>query len=147
MDIFQSYSKKELLSSSCNNENSNTNPDYVNKYKRIENYIPGVSTPIKHIKISINVFTGPGTIQNTTQIIANINQMVDWTNSFYNYVVAASYPITGVIPLTDTKIRFDLDDRIFFMMEQICITILVLELYKRMLQVLMQLALKTLIFI
>jgi len=32
IDAFQSYSKKELLSSSCNNENSNTNPDYTNKY-------------------------------------------------------------------------------------------------------------------
>jgi len=114
IDAFQSYSKKELLSSSCNNENSNTNPDYTNKYKKTETYVPDINTPIKHIKICINVFTGPGTIQNTTDIIANLNQMVAWSNDFYTHIVAASYPIAGVIPLTDTKIRFDLDDRIYF---------------------------------
>jgi hypothetical protein len=30
-DMFRSYSNKELVSSSCNNENSNTNLDYINK--------------------------------------------------------------------------------------------------------------------
>ncbi len=107
-------SKKPLGPIDCDNTNSNTNPDYINKYKKIETYIPDENTAIKHIKIAVNVFTGPGTIQNTAASVDAIRQMIEWLNGFYTTVDSATYPIAGVPWLRDTKIRFDLDERIFF---------------------------------
>jgi hypothetical protein len=98
----------------CDNTNSNTNTDYTDKYKKIETYIPDSNTPIKHINIAVNIFTGTGTMQNTASTIAAVNQMVAWLNGFYTNLDSASYHIPGVPTPTDTKIRFDLDDRIFF---------------------------------
>ncbi len=109
-----SIQKKIIESGNCDNSNSNLHPDYVNKYKKIETYIPDENTPIKHIRIAVNIFTGPGTIQNTQESIEAIVQMINWLNGFYTNVDSATYPIDGVQRLTDTKIRFDLDDRIFF---------------------------------
>lgn len=107
-------SKKPLAPIDCDNTNSNTNPDYINKYKKIETYIPDENTAIKHIKIAVNVFTGPGTIQNTATSVDEIRQMIEWLNGFYTHVDSATYPIEGALWLKDTKIRFDLDERIFF---------------------------------
>ena len=107
-------SKKPLGIINCDNTNSNTNPDYINKYKKIETYIPDENTAIKHIKIAVNIFTGPGTMQNTAESVDAINQMIVWLNGFYDKVDSATYPIAGVPWLNDTKIRFDLDSRIFF---------------------------------
>ncbi len=106
--------KKLFKSGDCDNTNANKNPDYINRYKKIESYIPDENTPIKHIKIAVNIFTGPGTIQNNAEAISAINQMIEWLNGFYTNVDSATYPILGVPWLRDTKIRFDLDDRIFF---------------------------------
>lgn len=107
-------SKKCLIPAGCENSNSNTNPDYINRYKKIETYIPDENTPVKHIKIAVNIFTGPGTIQNTAASVDAINQMILYLNDFYIKIDSATYPIAGVTGLTDTKIRFDLDGRIFF---------------------------------
>ncbi len=107
-------SDESLIISGCDNSNSNNNPDFVNHYKKIENYIPDDNTPIKHIRIALNVFTGPGTLQNTSETVDALNQMIEWLNSFYTNVDSATYPIAGVASPTDTKIRFDLDGRIFF---------------------------------
>jgi hypothetical protein len=98
----------------CDNSNSNLNPDYINKYKKIETYIPDSNTPIKHLKIAFHIFTGPGTVINSPTTISDANQVVAWINGFYTNVVPASYPIAGTPYLNDTKIRFDLDSRIFF---------------------------------
>lgn len=106
--------KKPLKTIDCDNTNSNTNPDYINHYKKIETYIPDENTPIKHIRIAVNIFTGPGTIQNTDSSIDAINQMIQWLNGFYANVDSATYQIEGVPRLTDTRIRFDLDGRIYF---------------------------------
>ncbi|MCE9540838.1 MAG: hypothetical protein K8R85_16715, partial [Bacteroidetes bacterium] len=107
-------SENLIKSGNCDNTNSNTNPDYINKYKKIETYIPDENTAIKHIKIAVNIFTGPGTIQNTAVSVESIHQMIEWLNGFYTNVDSATYPIAGVPWLKDTKIRFDLDERIFF---------------------------------
>lgn len=107
-------SPKTPVPPDCDNTNSNANPDYINRYKKIETYIPEENTPVKHIKIAVNVFTGAGTMQNTTESVDAIIQMIQWLNGFYNKVDSATYPIAGVPWLTDTKIRFDLDNRIFF---------------------------------
>lgn len=107
-------SKKRLDPIDSDNTNSNTNPDYLNRYKKIETYIPDENTPEKHIKIAVNIFTGPGTIQNTAASVDAILQMIEWLNGFYTKVDSATYPIAGVPWLRDTKIRFDLDERIFF---------------------------------
>ncbi|MES2138494.1 MAG: M43 family zinc metalloprotease [Bacteroidota bacterium] len=107
-------SLKTPVPGDCDNTNSNTNPDYINKYKKIETYIPDENTAIKHIKIAVNIFTGPGTIQNTPASVAEIRQMIEWLNGFYTNVDSATYPIAGALWHKDTKIRFDLDERIFF---------------------------------
>lgn len=107
-------SKKRLDPIDSDNTNSNTNPDYLNRYKKIETYIPDENTAIKHIKIAVNIFTGPGTIQNTAASVDAIHQMIEWLNGFYTNVDSATYAIAGVAWLRDTKIRFDLDERIFF---------------------------------
>ncbi|MES2287738.1 MAG: M43 family zinc metalloprotease [Bacteroidota bacterium] len=120
--LFSGFSREEKSASSkkplgpidCDNTNSNTNPDYINKYKKIETYIPDENTAIKHIKIAVNIFTGPGTIQNTAASVDAIHQMIEWLNGFYTNVDSATYPIAGVPWLKDTKIRFDLDERVFF---------------------------------
>lgn len=104
----------EKRSHVIDNTNFNSNPDYTKKYKKIEFYIPDENTPVKHIRIAINIFTGPATIQNTSESVKAIVQMINWLNGFYTNVDSATYPIDGVQRLTDTKIRFDLDDRIFF---------------------------------
>ncbi len=106
--------EKPLKSVNLDNSNSNTNSDYINIYKKIETYIPDENTPIKHIKIAVNIFTGPGTIQNTAASVNAVNDMIYYLNDFYTKLDSATYPIDGVETLTDTKIRFDLDGRIFF---------------------------------
>lgn len=98
----------------CDNSNSNKNPDYTNYYKRIETYIPDEEAPVKHIRIAVNVFTNEKTIQKSDTTIEAIKQMVRWLNDYYTYVDSATYPIDGVPWLKDTKIRFDLNDRIYF---------------------------------
>lgn len=98
----------------CDNSNANKNPDYVQHYKRIETYIPDADAPVKHIRIAINIFTGEKTVQNTDTVIAALKQMVSWVNEYYTYVDSATYHIEGVPWLKDTKIRFDLNNRIYF---------------------------------
>jgi len=120
--FFSSFSKvktdtvpqKGLNYDSCNNTNSNINFDYISRYKKIEAYIPNEHTSIKHIRIAVNIFTGPGTIQNTVSSVNAVNQMIFYLNDFYSKLVSATYPIVGVTVPLDTKIRFDLDGRIFF---------------------------------
>ena len=107
-------SKKPFIQPAGGNTNSNTNPDYVNRYKKIETYIPDENTPVKHIKIAVNIFTGPGTIQNSDTSVEAVIQMIQWLNDFYTKTDPATYPIAGVQAHSDTKIRFDLDDRIYF---------------------------------
>lgn len=113
-DKKNALSEKPFKYVDSDNTNSNTNPDYINKYKKIETYIPDENTAIKHIKIAVNIFTGPGTIKNTAASVDAIHQMIEWLNGFYTNVDSATYPIAGVPWLKDTKIRFDLDERIFF---------------------------------
>ncbi len=109
-----SISKKPIITAGCDNSNANSNFDYISYYKKIEPYIPDENTPVKHIRIAVNIFTGPGTIQNTEASVNAINQMILYLNDFYTKVDSATYPIAGMVGLTDTKIRFDLDGRIFF---------------------------------
>ena len=96
------------------NTNTNTSSDYINTYKKIETYIPDEYSQIKHVRIAINIFTGPGTMQNADTTIAAIRQLISWLNDFYANVDSATYGIAGVPWLKDTKIRFDLDDRLYF---------------------------------
>ena len=98
----------------CNNTHTNTNSTYLNRYKNIITWIPDSYFQVKHIKVAVHVFTGPGTIQNTQSTINDINQMIAWVNDIYTNVAPPSYPISGVTPLSDTKIRFDLDNHIYF---------------------------------
>lgn len=100
--------------STVNNTLRNTNPDYVNKYRNIEMYIPGDSTPVKTVRISFNVFTGPGTLQGTEEDKRKLKQLLDWVNGWYSNVAQPSDPLPGVAFLPDTKIRFEVDDRIYF---------------------------------
>ncbi|MFY9307444.1 MAG: M43 family zinc metalloprotease [Bacteroidia bacterium] len=96
------------------NSNANTNPDYTGYYKKIESYIPDEYSPVKHIRVAVNIFTGPGTMQNTDSTRAAIKQMMLWLNGFYANVDSATYGIAGVPWIKDTKIRFDLDARLYF---------------------------------
>lgn len=98
----------------CDNSNHNLNTDYVNHYKRIENYIPDDNAPIKYIRIAVNIFTGPGTLTHSDTTVAQVKQMVEWVNGFFANVDSATYAIPGVPYIRDTKIRFDLSDRIYF---------------------------------
>lgn len=97
-----------------NNTLSNTNPVYTEKYRRIENYIPGANTPVKTVQLSFNIFTGPGTLQDNDSTRARFRQLIDWVNAFYSHNARPTDSIPGVVTLPDTKIRFDIGDRIFF---------------------------------
>lgn len=97
-----------------NNTLRNTNPEYVNKYRRIETYIPSDSTPVKIVMVSFHIFTGPGSIQDTPGHRAALVQMLDWVNTWYRRNAEPSDPIEGVAFIADTKIRFELSDRIYF---------------------------------
>ena len=97
-----------------NNTLRNTNPDYVNKYRRIETYIPGDDTPVKRVKVSLNIFTGPGSLKDTEADKATLRQMMEWVNSWYINNAQPTDPLPGVDFIPDTKIRFEADDRIFF---------------------------------
>jgi hypothetical protein len=98
----------------CDNTFENTNKTYVEKYRKIETYIPDEYTPIKHIRIAVNVFVGPGTMEPSETNRKAIEQMILWLNDFYAVVDSPTYAIAGVPWIKDTKIRFDLDDRIYF---------------------------------
>lgn len=98
----------------ADNTNSNTNKTYIDYYKKIETYIPDESSPEKHIRIAFNIFTGPGTIQKNDKSIADLRQIGAWLNAFYTNVDSPTYQISGVPWIKDTKIRFDIDDRIYF---------------------------------
>ena len=106
--------RKPVKAEGPDNSNSNTNPDYISYYKKIESYIPDEYSPVKHIRVAINVFTGPGTMQNTDTTVAALKQVMIWLNSFYANVDSATYGFPGVPWIKDTKIRFDLDDRLYF---------------------------------
>ena len=97
-----------------NNTLRNTNPDYANKYRRIETYIPDENTPGKIVQVSFNIFTGPGTLRDTATDRAVFIQMINWVNGWYANNTPSTKPIEGVPFIPDTKIRFEVDDRIFF---------------------------------
>ncbi len=94
----------------CNNTLSNTNPDYTGKYRRIETYIPDDNTPVKIIEVNFNVFSLPDTKENREAF----KKVIEWVNSWYINNAKPSDPIAGVKELKDTKIRFELKDRIYF---------------------------------
>jgi hypothetical protein len=100
--------------STGNNTLKNTNPVYTNKYRRIENYIPGDSTPVKIVQVNVNVFTGPGSLQDTPADRKQIAEAIDWVNIWYTNNSAPTDTIPGVKFIKDTKIRFAVDNRIYF---------------------------------
>ncbi|MGB3949241.1 MAG: M43 family zinc metalloprotease [Bacteroidia bacterium] len=108
------FTQNSTPSINCDNTFSNTNKTYAEKYRKIETYIPDENTAIKHIRIAVNVFVGAGTMQASDSTKKAIEQMVYWINEFYANVDSPSYAISGVPWIKDTKIRFDLDDRIYF---------------------------------
>ena len=109
-------STSSVQSASCNNTLSNTNPDFVGKYRKVDFYVPHTNLP-KIIKVAIHLFTGPtgsNTLQNDPSTIANLTQVVDWVNAMYQNNAPSSDPITGVPLYPSTNIQFELDSRIYF---------------------------------
>ena len=105
-----------VQSASCDNTIGNTNPDFLNKYRRVDYWSPYVATT-KVIKVAIHVFTGPtgsGTMQNNASDIAKIQQEMSWVNDIYRNNCPPSDPIAGVVELPSTYIQFDWDNRIYF---------------------------------
>jgi hypothetical protein len=100
----------------CNNERTPSSSTlFLTKYSDIKSYIPNVNTTIKTIKIAIHVFTVPDRgLQESAQTIADLKQMASWTSGFYQNVAAPTTPMAGVQYLTDSKIRINVDDRIYF---------------------------------
>jgi hypothetical protein len=97
-----------------NNTLNNTNPDYVRKYRRIETYIPSESTPIKTVKVCFNVFTGPGGMNGDPKDKDRLLELLGIVNGWFANNSESSSPLPGVAFIQDTRIRYEVDDRIFF---------------------------------
>lgn len=91
--------------------------DWTDTYSQISHWIPNANTPIKTIEIALHIFQkddGTGTFTNSATDIANLNQIIDWVNGYYTNNATPSDPLPGVVDLPDSKIRFELADRIYF---------------------------------
>jgi outer membrane protein assembly factor BamB len=87
-----------------------TNPDYDTTDGLCED-------DVKTVLVNINVFQksdGSNNFQDTPADRAAIYQIMEWVNGTYRFNSKPSDPIPGVIDLPDTKVRFELDDRIYF---------------------------------
>lgn len=93
-----------------NNTLSNKSPDFINKYRKVESYIPNESTPVKTIVLNFNVFSLPDTKENREAF----RLVMEWVNGWYANNAKPSDPLPGVKELSDTRIRFEVADRIYF---------------------------------
>ena len=105
-----------ILNTSCDNTISNVNPDFVNKYRRVDFYLPYTNLP-KIIRIDLHVFCGPpasGTFQGSANDIANLTQIIDWINHWYDNVNLPTDPIPGAGFFPTTNIHFELEHIYFY---------------------------------
>jgi hypothetical protein len=106
-----------ILSTSCDNTINNSNPDFVNKYRRVDFYLPYIYLP-KIIKIDLHVFCGPpgsGTLQGSTNDISNLTQIINWINYWYDNVNLPTDPIVPPAPFVgSTGIHFELEHIYFY---------------------------------
>lgn len=89
---------------------------FINRYNKVINYIPG-NTPVKTIMINFNIMQkddGSGNFTNSTTDIQRLNNIFNWFSSTYENVASPSDPISGVVSLTDSKIRFELNGIYFY---------------------------------
>jgi hypothetical protein len=101
------------LAQQANNTLQNSNPAYT-KYKRIDHYIPDDNTPVKTVQLNFNIFTGPNTLHDNAEDRAKLAQLLVWVNAWYANNAAPTDPLPGVSDLPDTRIRFEVADRIYF---------------------------------
>lgn len=101
-----------FLNGTCDNTMSNTSIDFVNKYYPLSFWIPNNNTPIKKIQIAIHVFSGTNSM--TVADIPWVNAVVNQINNNLANICLPSDPITGVTHIVDSRIRFELSNRIFF---------------------------------
>ena len=87
-------------------------PDFVNKYKRLSFWVPGDNTPVKTVRIAIHVFTGPGSLG--PEDADWLKRCVDEMNVSLSNVCAPSDTVPGVEYIMDSKIRLEVDNRIYF---------------------------------
>lgn len=102
---------------------ASTGVDYINKYRTLEFWIPNSETPIKTIKVNIVVTqsTDPNKQlwKDTPFFRESVNTMFAKVNEIYSNSVPNSYPFPIACPpssinyITDTKIRFILNEIIF----------------------------------
>ena len=57
---------------------------------------------------------GSGNFTNSTTDIQRLNNIFNWFSSTYENVASPSDPISGVVSLTDSKIRFELNGIYFY---------------------------------
>jgi hypothetical protein len=93
---------------------NNTNPAYVNQYRRIDHYLVDSRTPVKTVQLCFNIFVDPASLPDTTHVRNELKQTLAWINGWYSNVSPPTDSFPGVERVTDTKIRFEVRDRIYF---------------------------------
>lgn len=102
----------------CNgNLPANSSVDYQTMYSQMSYWIPDATTPIKIIPVAVHVFQPTGGSPAFLDIPAHhaiIQQQLDWVNGWYANNCAPSDPIAGVPFIADTKIWFEVGNRMYF---------------------------------
>ncbi len=101
----------------------NASADYTTKYGRYAYHIPDANTPVKTIKVNINVWqpnNGTGSWQNNANDLVRLNQIINWANNTYQYITTPSDIVSGVSFILDSKIRIELQNVFFYQNSAMC---------------------------
>ncbi len=97
---------------------SNNSFDYVDNYDKFKFYLDHYSErPVTTIMINFNIWQkddGSGNWENTPDHIARLQSVVNHINDIYNSNCTPSDPISGVTDISDSKIRFELNEIYFY---------------------------------
>lgn len=124
-DVFTLPDADESSFKSSSADCSKSSSAFQNKYGRYDFYIPNINTPIKTIKINLNIFQksdGTGNLQNNSTDLTNLNQMVQWINDYYTFIKPPSDPIPGVPFISDSRIRFEVVGIYFYQNDELNIS-------------------------
>lgn len=91
--------------------------DYTNFYRYQQNYIPPADQSIKYVKIAFHIWrddAGNGLCGDSPELREHLDQVLDWINGWMANTGVPSDPIPGASLISDSRIRYVLDDVYFY---------------------------------
>lgn len=106
-----------ILGCGSNNPNVNSGGVLDSKYSKQSFWIPQASTPNLTVPVAIHIFqnaTGGGTFIDDPSTYVAMNQIMTWVNATWANIYPPSDPETWQTSISNSKIQFELADRVFF---------------------------------